>query len=183
MHAARTEASFLFDQIAHAERNKHMSQPAKANATNPKLAENLAKADKYLARFRGKRLPHFIAGKHEAGHSGRSFDNLTPVDNSTLCEVARGDAADIDAAAQAAKRAFPAWRDLPGDERKRSPARGRRSDRSARGGDRDRREHGYRPADPIHGESCAARRGELSLLRRSRARRAATDCRCRRRSI
>jgi len=96
-----------------------MSQPAKANAANPKLAENLAKADKYLARFRGNCLPHFVAGRHEPGHSGQSFENLTPVDNSTLCEVARGNAADIDAAARAAKRAFPAWRDLPGEERKR----------------------------------------------------------------
>jgi len=96
-----------------------MSQPAKANAANPKLAENLAKADKYLARFRGKCLPHFVAGEHDPGRSGQGFEDLTPVDNSTLCEVARGNAADIDAAAQAAKRAFPAWRDLPGDERKR----------------------------------------------------------------
>ena len=104
-----------------------MNQPAKANVANPKLAENLAKADKYLARFRGKCLPHFVAGKHEPGHSGLSFENLIPVDNSTLCEVARGNAADIDAAAQAARHAFPAWRDLPGEERKARPApRGRR---------------------------------------------------------
>ena len=64
-----------------------MSQPAKANAANPKLAENLAKADKYLARFRGKRLPHFIAGAQDLGRSGQSFENLTPVDNSSSAKL------------------------------------------------------------------------------------------------
>jgi 5-carboxymethyl-2-hydroxymuconic-semialdehyde dehydrogenase len=88
-------------------------------AINSKLGENLAKAEAYLARFRGKRLPHFIAGRHDDGRSGTAFENLTPIDNSTICEVAQGNAADIDAAVQAAKRAFPAWRDLPGEERKR----------------------------------------------------------------
>ena len=85
-------------------------------AINSKLAENLVKAEAYLARFRGKRLPHFIAGRHDDGRSGAAFENLTPVDNSRLCDVARGSAADIDAAAQAAKQAFPAWRDMPGED-------------------------------------------------------------------
>ena len=90
-----------------------------ATANPSKLSDNLKKADDYLARFRGKRLPHFIDGHHDDGRSGTAFDNLTPIDNSRICEVARGGAADIDAAAQAAKRAFPAWRDLPGEDRKR----------------------------------------------------------------
>jgi 5-carboxymethyl-2-hydroxymuconic-semialdehyde dehydrogenase len=88
-------------------------------AINSKLAENLVKAEEYLARFRSKRLPHFIAGRHDDGRSGAAFENLTPVDNSRLCDVARGSAADIHAAAQAAKRAFPAWRDMSGEDRKR----------------------------------------------------------------
>jgi len=90
-----------------------------ATANPSKLPDNLKKADEYLARFRGKRLPHFIDGRHDDGRSGTAFDNLTPIDNSRICEVARGGAADIDAAAQAAKRAFPAWRDLRGEDRKR----------------------------------------------------------------
>ena len=90
-----------------------------ATADPSKLSDNLKKADEYLARFRGKRLPHFIDGHHDDGCSGTAFDNLTPIDNSRICEVARGGAADIDVAAQAAKRAFPAWRDLPGEDRKR----------------------------------------------------------------
>ena len=90
-----------------------------ATANPSKLSDNLKKADDYLARFRGKRLPHFIDGHHDDGRSGTAFDNLTPIDNSRICEVARGGDGDIDAAAQAAKRAFPAWRDLPGEDRKR----------------------------------------------------------------
>ena len=86
---------------------------------SPKLAENLAKAGKVLARFEGGRLPHFISGKADEGRSRERFDNLSPIDNSVLCTVALGNAADVDAAAQAAKRAFPAWRELAGEERKR----------------------------------------------------------------
>jgi 5-carboxymethyl-2-hydroxymuconic-semialdehyde dehydrogenase len=40
------------------------------------------------------------------------------VDKSTICQVARGDAGDIDKAAKAAKAAFPAWRDMPAKQRK-----------------------------------------------------------------
>ena len=90
-----------------------------ATANPSKLSDNLKKADQHLARFRGKRLPHFIDGHHDDGRSGTAFDNLTPIDNARICEVARGGAAEIDAAVQAAKRAFPAWRDLPGGDRKR----------------------------------------------------------------
>jgi 5-carboxymethyl-2-hydroxymuconic-semialdehyde dehydrogenase len=97
----------------------HPSPDPKATAAGSKLAENLAKAERYLARFRGKRVPHFIDGKPDDGRSAAQFENLAPTDNSTLCQVARGNAADVDAAATAARRAFPAWRDVPGPERRR----------------------------------------------------------------
>jgi 5-carboxymethyl-2-hydroxymuconic-semialdehyde dehydrogenase len=84
----------------------------------PKLAENIARAERHLARFRGQVLPHFIAGKHHAGLSGKTFDNLSPVDNSVLCKVAAGGAAEIDLAAKAAQAAFPAWRAVSGDDRR-----------------------------------------------------------------
>ena len=85
---------------------------------NPKLAENIARAERHLARFRGQVLPHFIAGKHHAGLSGKTFDNLSPVDNSVLCKVAAGGAEEIDLAAKAAQAAFPAWRAVSGDDRR-----------------------------------------------------------------
>jgi len=50
--------------------------------------------------------------------SGDTFESTSPVDESLICSVAKSDAADIDAAAKAAKEAFPAWRDMPALQRK-----------------------------------------------------------------
>ncbi len=61
---------------------------------------------------------HFIAGESVAGHTGKTFDTLCPVDNSVLAKVAAGDAADVDAAAKAAAVAFPAWRAVSGAKRR-----------------------------------------------------------------
>src|SRR5262245_18726292 len=82
------------------------------------LEINLGKAEGYLAQFKRGAVRHFIAGEAVAGHSGKTFDTLSPVDNSVLAKVAAGDAADIDAAAKAAMAAFPAWRALPGAKRR-----------------------------------------------------------------
>jgi 5-carboxymethyl-2-hydroxymuconic-semialdehyde dehydrogenase len=79
---------------------------------------NLRDAKKLLGRFRTDTLPHFINGKHDAGRSGKTFENLTPIDNSVTGKVVAGNADDIDAACQAAEAAFESWRDLPGKERK-----------------------------------------------------------------
>jgi len=59
-----------------------------------------------------------IGGKACPALSGSTFDNASPVDESHICVVARSDGADVDAAAQAAKAAFGAWRDMDGTERK-----------------------------------------------------------------
>ncbi|WP_138379441.1 5-carboxymethyl-2-hydroxymuconate semialdehyde dehydrogenase [Luteithermobacter gelatinilyticus] len=81
--------------------------------------QNLQKAEAFLQRFRDNPAPHFIAGTITLGRSGRTFDNISPLDNSVMGEVAEGSAADIDAAATAAWDAFPAWRDMSPKERKR----------------------------------------------------------------
>jgi 5-carboxymethyl-2-hydroxymuconic-semialdehyde dehydrogenase len=81
------------------------------------LDQNLQKLDAALARFREHGIQNRIAGQDRAG-SGGTFESISPVDKSVICEVARGNAADIDAAAQAAKDAFPMWRDMPANERK-----------------------------------------------------------------
>jgi len=80
--------------------------------------ENMRLADGLLAQFRDKPLPHFIDGKHDNGRSGATFTNATPTDNAVIGEVASGNAADVDAAANAAHAAFPAWRDMSGKDRK-----------------------------------------------------------------
>jgi len=85
--------------------------------TSP-LEANIQKADGYLARWRTAPLGHFIAGRAERGSSRDLFDNISPVDGGVLNRVYSANEADVDAAASAARKAFPAWRDKTGDERR-----------------------------------------------------------------
>lgn len=83
-----------------------------------KLDDNIAKADRYLARFREQGVPNQIAGQAVPALDGATFETISPVDLKPLARVARGGVADIDAAAKAAKAAFPAWAAMAGDARK-----------------------------------------------------------------
>ena len=56
-----------------------------------------------------KRYGNFIGGKWVEPKSGRYFDNTSPINGQVLCEVARSDAADVDAALDAAHAAKDAW--------------------------------------------------------------------------
>ncbi|MEL6690340.1 MAG: aldehyde dehydrogenase family protein, partial [Pseudomonadota bacterium] len=80
------------------------------------LEDNLTKLQHHLSRFRDTGVMHRIAGADEGGAD--TFPSLTPVDESEICQVARGTADDIDRAANAAHAAFPAWRDMPARERR-----------------------------------------------------------------
>jgi 5-carboxymethyl-2-hydroxymuconic-semialdehyde dehydrogenase len=82
-----------------------------------KLDENIAKAKAYLARFEGGVLNR-IDGADVAAADGATFETISPVDLKPLATVARGNAADIDRAARAAKAAFPAWAQMDGTARK-----------------------------------------------------------------
>jgi 5-carboxymethyl-2-hydroxymuconic-semialdehyde dehydrogenase len=79
---------------------------------------NLEKAARYAARYASGGVQHFIAGAPRASSSGATFETRSPVDDSVLAVVAAGDADDVHAAAVAAERAFPAWRALPGGDRR-----------------------------------------------------------------
>jgi aldehyde dehydrogenase (NAD+) len=60
----------------------------------------------------------FIDGKFRAPHSGRYFDSINPATEAKLAEIAEGDAADIDRAVKAARRAYEkVWSKMPGRER------------------------------------------------------------------
>ena len=83
-----------------------------------KLAANVAKAEQLLARFARDGVRHFIDGAPRAAASGRTFATQSPIDDRVLAQVAAGDAADVSAAADAAQRAFPAWRDVGGEKRR-----------------------------------------------------------------
>ena len=82
------------------------------------LQDNLDRLGRYLDRFRRDGVQNLIGGRSCAAVSGATFDSTSPVDDSTICQVARGGADDIDAAARAARDAFAAWRDFPLAERR-----------------------------------------------------------------
>ncbi|WP_264211539.1 5-carboxymethyl-2-hydroxymuconate semialdehyde dehydrogenase [Leisingera thetidis] len=82
------------------------------------LATNIETLNRRLDRFRKAGIQNLIAGKSCPAASGATFETSSPVDESVIGTVARGGAADIAAAAQAARDAFPAWRDLPALERR-----------------------------------------------------------------
>ncbi|WP_290751629.1 aldehyde dehydrogenase [Amaricoccus sp.] len=55
------------------------------------------------------RYDNFIGGKRVAPKSGRYFENTSPINGQVICEVARSDAADVEAALDAAHAAKDAW--------------------------------------------------------------------------
>ncbi|MEO7009293.1 MAG: aldehyde dehydrogenase family protein, partial [Caldimonas sp.] len=61
------------------------------------------------------RIHHLIAGRPVEGD--RYFETVNPANQDVLAEVARGGAAEVDAAVAAAKAAFPAWAGKPAVER------------------------------------------------------------------
>ena len=79
--------------------------------------QNLSRAEQYLMRFKDAPVGQFVGGKFYTNE--KTFTNLTPVDNTSIGEVSEGTEIDMDKACEAAKKAFPAWRDMPGAERKR----------------------------------------------------------------
>jgi len=60
-------------------------------------------------------IKHLINGKKV--ESRETFESLNPANNETVAEVARGGEAEINAAVQAAKEAFPGWAGKPAAER------------------------------------------------------------------
>jgi len=82
------------------------------------LETNLRLATPYLERFRNQVTGHYINGEMIVPPDSRTYDNLAPTDNSSLGKVVEGTAEDVAAACEAARAAFPAWRDMPGAERK-----------------------------------------------------------------
>jgi acyl-CoA reductase-like NAD-dependent aldehyde dehydrogenase len=63
----------------------------------------------HWARSGPKQL--LIGGQWEAARSGKTFDTINPANEQLLCQLAEGDAVDVDAAVTAARKAFeaPTW--------------------------------------------------------------------------
>ncbi len=77
------------------------------NATGPSAAldaSHLGIEFPYKARY-----GNYIGGAFVDPRSGKWFENATPITGETICEVARSDAADVEAALDAAHAAAPAF--------------------------------------------------------------------------
>lgn len=81
------------------------------------LDQNVKKLNGFLTRFKSSGILNRIDGKDVPGGGG-VFESTSPVDNSVICDVAHGTAADIDAAAKSAATHFHQWRDLAATERR-----------------------------------------------------------------
>ncbi|MBS1669740.1 MAG: aldehyde dehydrogenase [Bacteroidetes bacterium] len=79
-----------------------MTAPGSTVATRPKFKD---------------RYDHFINGKFTKPSSGEYFDNISPIDGKVFTQAARGNAADIDMALDAAWAAFPSWSKTPAAQR------------------------------------------------------------------
>ncbi|MFV0280998.1 MAG: aldehyde dehydrogenase family protein, partial [Rhodoblastus sp.] len=81
--------------------------------------QNKARLQPLLQTLARDGIGHWIGGRRVENRSGATFETRSPVDGSLIAKVARGEAADIAAAAQAARDAFPAWRDMAAPARQR----------------------------------------------------------------
>jgi aldehyde dehydrogenase (NAD+) len=61
----------------------------------------------------------FIDGEFVESASGKSFETISPATGETICRVAEADAADVDRAVKAARKALESgpWKRMPGSER------------------------------------------------------------------
>src|SRR5271165_6798779 len=56
-----------------------------------------------------KRYDNYIGGEWRAPNAGKYFDNISPITGQPVCEIARSDASDVEAALDAAHAAKDAW--------------------------------------------------------------------------
>jgi 5-carboxymethyl-2-hydroxymuconic-semialdehyde dehydrogenase len=96
---------------------------SEAVAINTRAADSVASANreqalKHVARFASAPLGHFIDGEPTSGAGGEPFDVLDPSTGEAIGQVLAGSSQDVDAAAAAAKRAFPEWSRTGGNKRR-----------------------------------------------------------------
>jgi len=82
------------------------------------MPDGATRAETATTRLR-TRYDNFIGGAWKAPVKGRYFTDRSPIDGSTLCEIARSDAADVDAALDAAHAARKRWGNTSPAERAR----------------------------------------------------------------
>jgi len=80
--------------------------------------KNKAILSEILPKLKSEGIQNIINGASVPAQSGDTFENHSPVDGAFIANVAKSDAADIDAAAKVAAEAFKTWRNLPHKERR-----------------------------------------------------------------
>jgi aminomuconate-semialdehyde/2-hydroxymuconate-6-semialdehyde dehydrogenase len=65
-----------------------------------------------------KQVRHFIDGEFVDSADGKTFESITPIDNTPVAVVAEGSATDVDQAVKAARTAFEDWSRTSPSERK-----------------------------------------------------------------
>ena len=101
------------------ERKFTTNQPAKVSAPKESRAMTVYAQPGQagsVADFK-PRYDHWINGQYVAPASGEYFENVTPVTGRVFCEVARGNAADIEKALDAAHAAAKTWNKTSPTER------------------------------------------------------------------
>jgi aldehyde dehydrogenase (NAD+) len=64
-----------------------------------------------------KRYEHFVSGKYTPPVSGNYFSSIDPSNGQAIAEVARGNAADVNKAVEAARQSLRSWRKVEPSER------------------------------------------------------------------
>ncbi|HFE45218.1 MAG TPA: aldehyde dehydrogenase family protein [Nannocystis exedens] len=67
----------------------------------------------------GRSFGHYIDGIWREPNGGEHFPSINPANAQEIAQIAQADSTDVDAAVAAARRALPAWRELPGHSRAR----------------------------------------------------------------
>jgi 5-carboxymethyl-2-hydroxymuconic-semialdehyde dehydrogenase len=95
-----------------------MATPDRATGGASPLTAKLTALEPLLGTLQQNGVRHLIGGQSVASRDGRTFDTHSPIDRSVIAHVARGDAATVDQAAQAAAAAFPAWQSVKASVRR-----------------------------------------------------------------
>ncbi len=80
--------------------------------------EDTKEVDRWLDTYH-RSFGNYIAGAWQKSASGEYFATSNPATGDKIAEVASSDAADVDAAVKAARKALPAWQALSGHQRAR----------------------------------------------------------------
>ena len=130
------------------------------------LETNLGKLTGYLARFKEDGILNQIGGEACPATSGATFETRSPVDESLICQVAKGRCRRHRCGGQGSEGGLSRLARHGRHGAQEDPAQDCRRHRRAGRGNRAVRMLGHRPGTALHVEGRSARRRKFPLLRR-----------------